>query len=65
MHRAGVPLKAQQAILGHSEPNITLLMPRRMRAESVQQSRNLGNQSFPSFPKSQPELQLCKLNYRT
>lgn len=49
MHNAGVPLKAQQQILGHTNPNTTLLYAEADEAGKRKAVEELGRLIFPKF----------------
>jgi len=61
MHNNGVSLKAQQAVLGHSNPNTTLLYAETNDAAKREAVDELGKLIFPNL---QLELQLGRLTDR-
>ena len=57
LHTAGVPLKVQQQILGHSDPNITLLYADPNLSESRKATDQLDALLLPNVAKLQKQLQ--------
>jgi integrase len=49
MHKSGVSLKAQQAVLGHSDPNMTLVYAETDEASKRGAIEELGKLIFPKF----------------
>jgi integrase len=49
MHKQGVPLKAQQAVLGHSNPNMTLVYAETDEAATREAVSELGKLIFPKL----------------
>jgi integrase len=49
MHKSGVPLKAQQAVLGHSDPNMTLVYAETDETGKRAAVEELGKLIFPKF----------------
>jgi len=54
MHNHGVSLKAQQAVMGHSNPNMTLVYAETDEASTRQAVAELGRLIFPTCPKLSP-----------
>jgi integrase len=57
MHRDGVPLKALQDLLGHSNPEMTLIYTQTGMEDLRKAVDGLEDELFPSVPKLQPQLQ--------
>lgn len=51
MHRSGVSLKAQQAVMGHSNPNMTLVYAETDEQAKREAVTELGKLIFPTCPK--------------
>jgi integrase len=49
MHSHGVSLKAQQGVLGHSNPNMTLVYAETDEAAKREAVEELGKLIFPKF----------------
>jgi integrase len=49
MHNKKVPLKAQQAVMGHSNPNMTLVYAETDEVSKRQAVEELANLIFPKF----------------
>ena len=49
MHNHGVSLKAQQDVLGHSNPNMTLVYAKTDETAKRQAVEELGKLIFPKF----------------
>ena len=62
MHRSGVPLKALQDLLGHSNPQMTLIYTETALEDLRKAVDGLENELFPSVPKLQPQLQQGVVN---
>jgi integrase len=62
LHTRGVPLKVQQQILGHSNPNMTLLYAEPDIAERRKAMTQLDALLLPNVAKSQKELQEVRPN---
>jgi len=62
LHTAGVPLKVQQQILGHSDPNMTLLYADPDIAESRKAMTQLDGLLLPNVAKLQKQLQEASPN---
>ncbi len=62
MHRSGVPLKAVQDLLGHSNPEMTMLYTETAMADLRKAVDGLEGELFPSVPELQSQLQQSLVN---